>query len=116
GRSPSGNFLITDLILRAKAPGAEKVVELKPKAAGATFEQEGQPASGVVDDNESSGWSVGSRVGQDHAAVFEFEKPLTNDGGLTLTFVFDFKKNKQHALGRFRVSVCEVGAKATVET
>jgi mono/diheme cytochrome c family protein len=116
GRSPSGNFLVTDLILRAKAKGADKVVELKPKAIGATFEQDKFPASGVVDDNESSGWSVGSQVGKDHAAVFEFETPIANDGGLTLTFVFDFKKNKQHALGRFRISVCEAETKATVET
>jgi mono/diheme cytochrome c family protein len=115
GRSPSGNFLLTDLILRAKAPGAEKVVELKPRAAGATFEQKGQAAGGVVDDNESSGWSVGTRIGEDHAAVFEFENPIANEGGLTLNFVFDFKKNKQHALGRFRISVCSADAKAVVE-
>jgi len=116
GRSPSGNFLLTDLILRAKARGADKTVELKPKAIGATFEQDGQAASGVTDDKESSGWSVGSRVGQNHAAVFEFEQPIVNDGGLTLSFVLDFKKNKQHALGRFRISICGADRKGAVET
>ena len=49
------------------------------------------------------------------ATQLEFEKPIANDGGLTLTFVFDFKKNKQHALGRFRISVCPADEKAAVE-
>jgi mono/diheme cytochrome c family protein len=116
GRSPSGSFLVTDLILRAKAAGSDKVIDLKPKAIGATFEQAGNTAAAIVDDKEATGWSIGTKAGEDHAAVFAFDEPLANDGGSTLTFVFDFKKNKQSALGRFRVSICSGDATGAVET
>src|SRR5205085_11850084 len=44
------------------------------------------------------------------------EQPLASDGSLLLSFVLDFKTNKQQGLGHFRISVCGADAKAAVET
>ena len=78
----------------------------------ATFEQKDQPAAAAIDENETSGWAVDPELGKDQAAVFELVEPLANDGGSTLTFQVDFKKNKQQAIGRLRVSVCDKATSA----
>jgi hypothetical protein len=55
-------------------------------------------------------------VGSDQAAIFELANPLSDEGGLMLTFQLDFKKGKQLTLGRFRLSVCSADSQAALET
>src|SRR5439155_7255972 len=44
-------------------------------------------------------------IGEDHAAVFELDTPLTGEAETLLTFTLEFKNNKKHAIGRPRLAV-----------
>jgi mono/diheme cytochrome c family protein len=115
GRGASGNFILTDFKSRAKMPKAEAAVPLKLQNPRAAFEQKDQPAAAAIDENEASGWAVNPEVGKSHAAVYELEEPLVGDSAITLSFQLDFKKNKQHAIGRLRVSACTTESGGQVE-
>jgi hypothetical protein len=115
GRAAGGSFLLTDFKVRAKAPKAEGNILVKLQNPRATSEATNQPASAAIDENETSGWSAGAETGKDQAAVFELAEPLTNDGGVTLSFQLDFKKNKQQAIGRFRLSLFTGNGAAPLE-
>jgi hypothetical protein len=105
GRAKNGNFALSDFKVRAKPAGAENAVGIKLRSPRGTFEQTKLPLSAAIDENESSAWAVDPQVGQSHAAAFELAEPLANDAGVTLSFQLDFKNNKQHAIGRLRLSV-----------
>src|SRR5947208_7034942 len=57
------------------------------------------------DNDKKSGWAVDGAIGDDHAAVFDVEPALANDGEVVVTFTLEFKNNKKHAIGRPRLSV-----------
>lgn len=119
GRAADGNFVLTDFKVRNKSaasPKADAAVSIKLHNARATLEQQNQPAAAAIDENETSGWAIGTESGKSHAAVYELAAPLTNDGSTTLSFQLDFKKNKQHAIGRLRVSVTTAKLSAPLET
>jgi hypothetical protein len=115
GRAEKGNFLLTDFEVKAKAAKAEKTVSLKLQNPRATFEQQEMPAAAAIDDKEASGWGVASEVGKNHAVVFELSEPLANEEGSTLSFQIDFKKSKQQAMGRLRLSVATSDAHPAIE-
>ena len=73
-------------------------------AVATTAAAEGFAASGAVDQDPVTGWSVGEQTGRDHAAVFQFDKPLGFEGGTELAVELFFEGG-QHGLGRFRVAV-----------
>jgi hypothetical protein len=114
GRSESGNFLLTDFKVRAKGAKAEAATPVKLQNPRSTLEAKGQAAAEAIDENETSGWGSGLQAGTSHAAVFELAEPL-GEGGVTLSFQLDFKKNKQHAIGRLRVSVTTADPMPPVE-
>jgi mono/diheme cytochrome c family protein len=115
GRGAEGNFLLTDFKLRAKTAKDEAAVPVKLTKARATAETKNQPAAAAIDENETSGWGLGPQVSKPQAAVFELAEPIDAEGNITLTFQLDFKKNKQLALGRFRVSVGSAEASPPIE-
>src|SRR6185503_5592095 len=100
GTSIDGNFLLTTL----SAKSGEKNVTLH--RAVADFAQDKFPVSDVLDDKKASGWAVLKGVGKAHAAVFEFREPFGKDGATPLTITLAYRSNqKEHLLGRFRLSV-----------
>jgi hypothetical protein len=99
GRSPSGNFVLTRLGLRA---GAEPVPLVR---AAADFSEDGRSVSQAIDENEDSGWSVDGQPGRAHTALFLPAKPIVGGGG-TLTFTLEqYAGTARSTLGRFRLSV-----------
>ncbi len=115
GRAANGNFALSDFKVRAKAATAEAAANVKLANPRATFEQAKLPVEAAIDENESSAWAVDPQFGRDHAAVFDLAEPLNRREGeapadappaTTLSFQLDFKNNKQHAIGRVRISVC----------
>jgi hypothetical protein len=104
GRGANGNFVLTDLKLRGKEPGKEAGASLTLQNARATAERASFAAAAAIDGNETTGWSAG-KEGTEQAAVFELAEPLANGEGTTLAFQLHFKKGKQQALGRLRISV-----------
>jgi hypothetical protein len=108
GRAENGNFVLTNLGLKV-GPRYGIGATFEPRLVNdkATFEQEGLPASAIIDDDAKTGWAVHPRLGSDHAVVFEIGSNLRTDSGCTLTFTLDFGNNTGHQIGRLRLSVTD---------
>jgi hypothetical protein len=99
GRAGNGNFALSMLELSAAGQ------PVKFARALATFEQSGLPVAAAIDTDKTSSWAVDPQFGKDHAAVFVLEAPLAAPAGSPLTFTLKFSNNKQHSIGRPRLSV-----------
>jgi hypothetical protein len=107
GRAPNGNFVVHEF--KVTVTGPEK--DAKPKAvalanAQATFSQDQFAVGGLIDGNLATGWAIAPQMGQNQAAVFQLKQPLKLTEGMKLTFTLDQRfQDKQHNLGKFRLSV-----------
>ena len=92
--------------MRLSTAGAVRVTLQNPTA---TFEQDGWPVMRVVDGDAgtASGWAVGPRFGEDHAAIFETGSDVGFEHGTTLRLLLHQTHGTQHTIGRFRVSVTD---------
>ncbi|MEX2175979.1 MAG: DUF1549 and DUF1553 domain-containing protein [Pirellulaceae bacterium] len=114
GRSPNGNFVLSELKLTIvpKAdpasvdPASAAAVELHN--ASATFSQEGWLVAGAIDNREDTGWAIMPQFGKAHAAIFETKVDQGYDGGslVSLTLSQQYPDGK-HLLGKFRLSVTD---------
>jgi Protein of unknown function (DUF1549)/Protein of unknown function (DUF1553)/Planctomycete cytochrome C len=108
GRATNGNFALSDLRVTVhpqnvkQAVGPEAVKLTNPRA---TFEQKGLPAAAAIDDNGQTAWAIDPQFGKDHAAAFNFEKPVGFSGGTVFTITLSFINNTSHGIGRPRVSL-----------
>jgi mono/diheme cytochrome c family protein len=116
GRAENGNFALTDFTVALK-PKQGPTGPLALANPQATFEQtpQGLFVKNAIDGDKKSGWAVDPQFGKDHAAVFELAEELTVDEPSTLVFTLDFQNNKQHSLGRPRVSVTSAAKPLPVE-
>jgi hypothetical protein len=105
GRAGNGNFALTDFKVTYTPPGQAKPVAAALRNPRATFEQKGLPVAAAIDGDPKSAWAVDPRFGEDHAAVFDVEPPITSDSGVELTFTLRFENNDGHNLGRLRLAV-----------
>jgi mono/diheme cytochrome c family protein len=117
GRAANGNFALGDVRLSLTRNGAEGSTMTSPvklALARATHEQDQGSLSvaASIDGDPVSGWAVDrGGIGHDQAAVFDLAEPVVSDGTETLTITLTFQHpNKQHSLGRFRLSVTEVAS------
>jgi mono/diheme cytochrome c family protein len=116
GRAENGNFALTDFTVALKAKeGPHKPLALANPQA--TFEQtpQGLLVKNAIDGDKKSGWAVDPQFGKDHAAVFELAEELTVSEPATLVFTLDFQNNKQHAIGRPRLSATSAARPLPVE-
>lgn len=100
GRAHNGNFVLNELELSI---GTEPVKLHKPLA---DFSQAGfGPAEAINGrrDGNDDGWAAVPRTGEDHWATFEVKDKL-GPGALTFKLHQNYS-DKQHAIGRFRISV-----------
>jgi len=107
GRAPNGNFVLQEFKLNYKLldkPDANPVA-VKLTAIGQVFAQDGFPTANAVDNNPTTGWATAPRFGQDNAALFKFDKPLSGPAGLYLTAVLEQRFGQAHLIGKFRLSV-----------
>ncbi len=116
GRADNGNFSLTDFRVFAQpADGSKPRVQVKLVRPRSTFEQNNgglSAASSIDADPRKTGWAVDPQFGKNHAAVFEFDEPLSAPGGVVLTLELDFFTNTKHVIGRPRVSVTTAPAPA----
>jgi hypothetical protein len=110
GLAPNGNFVLGALeITAAPANGSTQPVELSVVKARATHEQNSGNLSvaATLDEDPKTGWAVDNGgIGKDQAAIFELDEPVGFPGGTVLTFRMRFEHpNKQHAIGRPRLSI-----------
>ncbi|MEA2736585.1 MAG: hypothetical protein QOE14_3036 [Humisphaera sp.] len=110
GRSlDSGNFVLTHVQASAVALNDDKrTEELGFSTAEATFTQEGLNVVGVLDSDPKSGWATLKAPDKTKvSAVLRLAQPVGYSGGteLRLKFHYAWPNNKQHTLGRFRLSL-----------
>ena len=73
------------------------------KAAKAAANRKKNNASAALDGEMSSGWQVLGGLGQNHVAVFHFDKPTDLSAGWALKMLFE--KHYACPVGHFRISV-----------
>ena len=105
GRGPNGNFMLTDFRLTAAPVGRATEAQVVPLAhCSSDYSQASHPAAHVIDDDRTSGWSIGGATGQAHVAVFETRKNVGHAAGTLLTFQLEHRYGQSQTLGRFRLS------------
>ena len=107
GRAPNGNFVLNEFRVSALKVGDKgQPASVALKNAVADFSQDGWAVAGAIDGKPETGWAVSPQFGKAHVAIFEVATPIANEEGTTLTFVLDQQfPGKEHALGKFRLSV-----------
>ena len=143
GRSYKGSWALSELIVEAKPPGADKWEKLRMKNATADFEEPAAglepewsksqevhntrlrgPVSFLVDDNRATGWRADRGPGRrntESVAVVHFDKPLTFPEGTKLKVALVIEHgnggngNRNTMVGRFRVALTQA-ANAQVGT
>jgi hypothetical protein len=107
GRADNGNFVLQEFRVTAKSLDTPDVVArpIKLTAIAQLFQQDGYPAAHAVDGNIATGWATAPRFGQDNAALFKFDKPVSGPSGVAFTAVLDQRFGTNHVVGKFRLSV-----------
>ena len=104
GRNPEDpNFVINSLSIQVRR--GETVESVKLREAIADFEQQGWPASGAIDDQESTGWAISPRQGSPHALVVRFESPVILDEDSSWSIAIEQRYGNRLLLGAFRISL-----------
>ena len=112
GLAPDGNFVLSEFLvsqspLNAKRAKGSKAGAIAISKAFADFEQKSFAVTEALKaGNRNRGWAVSPEGGFRHEAVFLPAKPVTSDGGSTLTIqIVTAFQNGQYNLGRFRLWV-----------
>src|SRR5690606_23692104 len=107
GRAANGNIALTDVRLTAQPIDVSMpAVEEKLQNAQATFEQKPHLlAANAIDNDKKSGWALDPQFGKDHAVAFETAGEIGFAGGTRLVLTLEFQNNKQHNIGRPRISI-----------
>jgi mono/diheme cytochrome c family protein len=109
GRSQNGNFVITNVLLSL---GGKPV---KFSTVTADFSQRLFPAADALGNNPDKGWAVDGQTGKSHELVLEFAEPVDLAAESDFALVIDNKsKHAYHNLGRFRISLTDVKAPASL--
>ncbi len=106
----NGNFVLTEVEVEAAKPGEATATRVELASAIADFSQDGYPVANAIDGKSDTGWAVaGHEKPADHQAAFIFAQPLAGGPGTVLTVRLKFESSfKQHAIGRFRLSITSV--------
>jgi len=102
GRTPHGNFVLTELRLEADGK------EVKLQNGTASHAQGNFPASAAVDGTAigMEGWAIAPNLGKANTAWFENAADVGSVGKETeLTFTLHQTYGSQHALGKFRLAL-----------
>ena len=107
GRSPSGNFVLSNFAVSASPKDAPATTEpIQFSSAKASFEQVNYPAVNVLTHGKDAGWAIAPNFGRPAVATFSANEPAELPTGSVLTVEMDHEFSMgHHALGRFRVWV-----------
>lgn len=106
-RSDSGNFVLTDFILRWRPASDQEWQTAKFATAIASFEQGDLKVAKAIDDNPQTGWAVyeGKPATQDQMALFTLAETIEVPAGGTIEFTLRHDSpHISHNLGSFRLS------------
>lgn len=110
GRSPGGNFVVSELIAEVwPEDHPDQKQQVKLHHAKASFSQSNYNVETAIDgklDSSSNGWAVSPQVGKDHFATFELETPVKIEGNLVIQLhLHQLYQDRQHTLAKFRLAV-----------
>ncbi|MEZ5386147.1 MAG: DUF1549 domain-containing protein [Prosthecobacter sp.] len=111
GLAPDGNFVLSEFVVTTSAAdtkrGKRGGVAQTLKSPKADFEQKSFPITEALKKgNRDKGWAVSPDGGYRHEATFQFEKPITDEGGTNFTIQMTSAfKNGMYNPGRFRLWV-----------
>jgi hypothetical protein len=113
GRSDNGNFVLSRFAVSfGPAGGADTPTAVKFAAAKADFEQPSYGIAGAIDDKPETGWAISGGIGKPQAATFDVPADVTIAENSPLTILLDHQHSDgKHAIGKFRISVIQEGAK-----
>lgn len=108
GRSPSGDFELTLLTVKAapmQTPQSAQDIPLQK--AQASFETAGYKVDRVINNSPHSGWSIGPQQGKKQIATFETKTAFGDVKGTLITVSLQQSSTRKlyHNLGRFRLSL-----------
>jgi mono/diheme cytochrome c family protein len=110
GRTPHGNFVLTEIAVAASSNAATSTPEsIIFASAEADFSQAGFPPEQAFDQSDKTGWAIQGPEPWNvpRRAVFRFDRPHSEAGSTRLTIQLGQKYGGHHTLGRFRVQVGE---------
>ncbi len=108
GRSPSGDFELTMLTVKAAALESPKSTkEIPLNKAQASFETAGYKVDRVINNSPHTGWSISPQQGKKQIATFETKDAFGFDKGTLITVSLQHSTTRKlyHNLGRFRLSL-----------
>ncbi len=109
GLAENGNFVLTELIVKASAASDPKSLTLRKIASGkADFLQGGFAIEQTFDNvpRDQQGWAVAGATGLTHWATFKFAEPIMIEVETLLSIeMHQFHNAQDHRIGRFRFSV-----------
>ncbi len=119
GRASSGNFVLTELRGEwASADAPQQKVPLVLQNAQADFSQDNYSVTTAIDGKKApanNGWAIHPKIGENRTAVFETREDVATGPG-RFTFYLDQEyQDGQHALGRFRISLCTAPRPVTLD-
>ena len=110
GRTPHGNFVLSEVTLHA-APqsAADKLEPVKLIRGEADFSQDQFPAAHAIDGETKTGWAIHGpgKWNVNRTLTLHFDKPLTLKEPSRWTIKLDQQHGMQHTLGCMRVSLAE---------
>ena len=108
GRSPNGNFVLTNIKVDAKEIGvAGKGANVGLVNPAATFAQDQFPVINALGNNPATGWAISPMFGKEHSAYFQFANPVNYPKGAEFTITLS-QRFAQHSIGKFRLSVTTI--------
>jgi hypothetical protein len=111
GRQDNGNLHLSEIRVEAaplSQPDAKQKVTLaNPRA---DFDQQGWTIQQAIDGNPETAWGIHPEIGKPHRAVFEFAKPLRQDGGALITVTLEQLHGSGHLIGRPRIAFTSIEA------
>jgi hypothetical protein len=103
GRTPHGNFVLTEVELVRRSPGKPDV-SVKLSSGSATFTQNEFDPKGVFDGNPRTGWAIAPQMSRSHTAVFNLAEPFAPEPGEKLVITLRQDYGGIHTLGKGRLS------------
>ena len=107
GRADNGNFVVTELRLRAVSSSDDAArPPVSITSVTATHSQKGFDAGGAADGNPTTGWAIAgpNPLNRPQTAIFELAEPLVLEPTDRLVVEIYQAHGKKHTLGRFRLT------------
>ncbi|HUE73845.1 MAG TPA: hypothetical protein VMP01_23395 [Pirellulaceae bacterium] len=107
GQKEEGSFVLQEVELSVEESGAKPLLVTLTEPS-ADLSAPGYDVAGAIDDDENTGWSIGSETGQDHLVSFTLAEPISDPAQRTLVLRLEQNAGGAQTLGKFRVSVLAV--------